>query len=140
MRIWAPISVYRLQNPLQGTSLLLHCYVASIHIVGRELLTPLFCLTPFFNFCPTPQLPHPTLFLLPDVVDSCTTLDESFYLMKLSIYTCRALIPQYQKNLAVSFMQQGIKFTEAWNVCGFLLILWLNIKHTHVNTENPHRG
>ena len=40
------------------------------------------------------------------------TFDVLFYLMILLIYTCQTLVPQYQKDLAMCFMQQDVSFTE----------------------------
>ena len=104
--------------------------------------TPLYCLPPlpFFQFCPTPP---PLLFLL-----SCffgwmsdhATFDVLFYLMITWIYTCRALVLQYQKDLDVCFLQQGIKFTEVWHIMCFLLVLWFDITHTNTQTHTAHSG
>ena len=40
------------------------------------------------------------------------TFDLPFYLRIIWIYTYQALVPYYQKDLDVCFMQQGLKFTE----------------------------
>ena len=42
-----------------------------------------------------------------------------FYLIIVWIYRYQTWVPWYQKDFAVSFMQQGIKFTEVWHKCGF---------------------
>ena len=44
------------------------------------------------------------------------TFDVLFCLMILWIHTYQTLVPQYQKDLDVCFMQQGVKFTEVWHV------------------------
>ena len=46
---------------------------------------------------------------------------------------CWALVPYYQINLAVCFMQQGIKFTEVWYIMWFFTgtLIWFDITHAH---------
>ena len=62
----------------------------------------------------------------------CTTCNVFFYLMILRICTCWALVPYYQIDLAVCFMQQGIKFTEVWYIMWFFTstLIWFDITHT----------
>ena len=126
-------------------------FKVSLHSWQRVLTLPFYedpplcCLPPhpFFRFCqhtPSPPLPchlqppPPLFFLL-----SCfygwmgyhATFDVLFYLMIIWIYTYQALVPCYQKELDVCFMQQGAKFTEVWHTqCGFLLVLWFDINYT----------
>ena len=105
---------------------------------------PLLLLTPpsSFKFCPTPspllpchlQSPPQLFFLL-----SCffgwlsdhATFDVLIYLMIIWIYTCQALLPWYQKDLDVCFMQQGVRFTEVWHIMWFFTgtLIWYH-KHT----------
>ena len=63
------------------------------------------------------------------------TFDVLFYLLIIWIYACQALLPWYQKDLDVDFMQQGIKFTEVSHIMWFFagtLILY----HTHKHTQH----
>ena len=109
--------------------------------------------TPFFNFCPTP-LPHTFLSTLtltpvhpPFFLLSCffgwmgdhTMFDVLFYLMIIWIYTCPPLVPQFQKNLDVCFMQQGVTFTEVWHIMWFFTgtLIWC---HTHKHTAHLGAG
>ena len=114
-------------------------FLKSLYIVDRGVQAqfiyedPLYCIRPplFFKFCPcTPPSPHsPHLAPIPYHLQtsplllfilSCffgrmgdhTTFDVLLYLMILQIYTCQALVPQYQKGRDVCFMQQDINFTE----------------------------
>ena len=115
-----------------------------------EVLTPLFYEDPPILLTPTPvsnfvqpslplspnpchlHPPHQGFFLL-----SCffcwmgdhATFDVLFYLMIIWIYTCQALVPWYQKDLNVCFMQQGVRFAEVWHV--FFLVLLISQTHKH---------
>ena len=101
---------------------------------------------PFFKFCPTspPRLPchlqpSPPLFFLFSFffgwIGDHATFDVLFCVMIIWIYTCRALVPLYQKDLNVCFMQQRAKFTEVWHV--FFLYWYSDLTlHTHINTHN----
>ena len=76
--------------------------------------------TPFTAYTPRPtfqilsdppfQPPIQLLFSLPCFF---AISDMLFYVIILWIYTCGALVLEYQKKPAVCFMQEGIKFTEA---------------------------
>ena len=105
--------------------------------------TPLYCLTPpfFLDFvqpplsCRRKPLP-PLLFLLScffDQMSDRATFDVIFCWMILWIHTYQTLVPQYQKDLDVCFMQQGVKFTEVWHMWFFAgTLIWY---HTHTNTQ-----
>ena len=101
-------------------------------------------ISPFSNFVqPLPpilclQPPPAVLFLLSSFFDwmgGRATFDVLFYLMILYIYTCWALIPLYQKDLALCFIQQGVKFTEVWHIMQFLAstLIWY-----HTDTQTRH--
>ena len=67
------------------------------------------------------------------------TFDVLFYLMIIWIYTCQALVPWYQEDLDVCFMQQGVRFTE---VTHDVVFYWYSdlISHTHKHTQHTLRG
>ena len=122
-----------------------------------EVLTPLFYEDPPILLTPTPvsnfvqpslplspnpchlHPPHQGFFLL-----SCffcwmgdhATFDVLFYLMIIWIYTCQALVPWYQKDLNVCFMQQGVRFAEVWHMCFFSGTL----DFTNTQTHTAHSG
>ena len=83
--------------------------------------------------------PSPPLFFLLSFffgwISDHAKFDVLFCVMIIWIYTCRALVPLYQKDLNVCFMQQCAKFTEVWHVFS-ILVLWFDITHTHINTHN----
>ena len=102
----------------------------------------------FFKCCATPSPPHPyhlqppsqlffLLFCSFGWMGDHATFDVLFYLMIILIYTCQALVPWYQKNLDVSFMQQGVRFTEIWHIMWFFTdtLIWYH-KHTQ-HTQGP---
>ena len=111
--------------------------------------TPLYCLLPLFRILSNPlpvpchqQPPLPLFFLLSCVFGRMVDLaifNVLFYVMIIWIYTCRVLVPYYQKDLDVCFMQQGTKFSEVWHKIGFLLVHWFDITHTkHTqHTQGP---
>ena len=86
-------------------------------IVGRGFLTslvlwkpPLYCLTTFLKFCSTPLSVasnlHAMLFLMFcffDWMGDRAKFVVLFHVMILWIYKCRALVPQYQNDLAMCF-------------------------------------
>ena len=96
---------------------------------GEKFLVkvPLYCLLPsppsFFKFCPNP-FPRLLCHLQPPLqlffqltlffgwMFDHATFDVLFYLMIIWIYTNQALLPGYQKDLDVCFMQQNIRFTD----------------------------
>ena len=108
---------------------------------------PLYCLPPsFFKFCPTPSPPLPCHLQPPPQLFfrlSCffgwmgyhATLDVLFYLMIIWIYTCQALVPWYQRDLDVCFMQQGVRFTEVWYIMWFFTgtLIWY---HKQTKTQS----
>ena len=100
----------------------------------------------FFKFCPTPSpllpchlQPPPQLFFLLSCffgwMGDHATFDVLFYLMIIWIYTCQALVPWYQKDLDVCFMQQDIRFTEIWHIMWFFTgtLIWYH-KPTNVHS------
>ena len=110
--------------------------------------SPLYCLLSLFQILsnlPPPWLPchlqpSPPLFFLLSFffgwIGDHATFDVLFCVMIIWIYTCRALVPLYQKDLNVCFMQQRAKFTEVWHVFS-ILVLWFDITHTHKHTQLP---
>ena len=81
----------------------------------------LYCLpTSFSNFAKPP----------PQHLTHCSFCCLVFLAIILWIYTCQALLQYSQINLAVCFMQQGVKFT------GFLLVVWFDIIHTQRRTAH----
>ena len=59
------------------------------------------------------------------------------YLMIIWIYTCQALVPWYQNNLDVCFMQQGVMFTEVWQMWFFTgTLIWYH----NTQTDTVHSG
>ena len=129
-------------------------FLKSLYIVGRGVLTPLvyedplYCLpTPFSNFAQAPPTfwsslaPLPLFFLL-----SCFfgwvgdhTFDELSYLMMIWIYTCWALVPYYQKDLDVCFMQQ-VRGQVYWGLTCDVVFYWYSdlISHTNKQTNTQH--
>ena len=117
--------------------------------------TPLYCLPlPFFQVLSNPfhlscrfQPSTLLLFLLPCFL-SCfgwmgdrSTFDLLFYLMILWIYTFRALVHLYQKDVDVFFMQQGVKFTDVWHIIRFFAgtLIWYHTrKHTRAQRHTTH--
>ena len=96
----------------------------------------------FFKCCPTHSPPHPChlqppsqpfflLFCSFGWMGDHATFDVLFYLMIILIYTWQAFVPWYQKGLDVSFMQQGVRFTEIWHIVWFFTgtLIWYH-KHT----------
>ena len=91
---------------------------------------------PPFPCCVQP--PPPLLFLLPCFfvwTGDCATFVPCIILRHMSI-----LAPLYLKDLAVNFMQEGLKFTEFWHTMWFLagtLILYHTHarKHAHTRTH-----
>ena len=57
-------------------------------------------------------------------------------IMTTWIYTCCALVHEYQKDLDVYFMQNGVKVTEVRHIMRFLLVLWFGITQTNTNTHS----
>ena len=114
--------------------------------------TPLCCLPPlpssFFKFCPTPSpripchlQPPPQLFFLLSCffgwMGDHATFDMLFYLMIIWIYICQALVPWYQKDLDVCFMQQGVRFwCRTYNV----VFYWYWFDITNTQTPTAHSG
>ena len=97
-------------------------------LVGFEVATLQVC-----NLCVILcQPPHMRNKIFFDRMGACVTFDVLYYLMILWIHTCQTFVPQYQKDLDVCFMQQGIKFTEVWHMCFFAgTLIWY---HTHRHT------
>ena len=102
----------------------------------------------FFKFCPTPSpllpchlQPPPQLFFLLscffDWLGDHATFDVLFYLMLTWIYTFQALVPRYENDLDMCFMQQGIRFTEVWHIMWFFIgtLIWY---HKHTTTHTAH--
>ena len=89
------------------------------------------------------QPPPPLLFLLScffDRMGDCATFDVLLCQMILWIHTCQTLVPQYQKDLDVSFMQQSIEFTEVWHTWFFAgTLIWYHT-HKHTHTQKAHSG
>ena len=121
-------------------------------IVGRGLLTsqlyedfPILLTPPFCKFFQ----PHPAslllllLFLLPSFsawISNFATSNVLFFLMIWHTYTCWTLVLQYQKDLAMCFMHQGIKFTVGLTLMTWLLVaFWFDVTHTNKYTHNTHR-
>ena len=70
----------------------------------------------------------------------------NLYLTILSIYTCQAFVTYHQKDLAVCFMQQGIKLTEFSSIMLFFnnTPIWYRTNkdtaHTWTNRlTHPHK-
>ena len=110
--------------------------------------TPQYCLPLLFQILCKPLSPNslspptstPTvlsvvLFLLAEWVGDHATFDVLFYLMIIWNYTCQALVPWYQKDLDVCFMQQGVRFTEVWHN---VIFYWYSnlILQTHKHTQH----
>ena len=110
--------------------------------------TPQYCLPLLFQILCNPLSPNslspptstPTvlsvvLFLLAKWVGDHATFDVLFYLMIIWNYTCQALVPWYQKDLDVCFMQQGVRFTEVWHN---VIFYWYSnlILQTHKHTQH----
>ena len=133
--------------------------VKSLHKVSGEVLTPyfmkipLYCLpllfqilsTPLPPYFPVTYNPHPNCsFCCPVSLAEWMIMPHLMCYFTKWIYTCRALVSSYQKNLDVCFMQQGVKITGVWHIMWFLLVLWFDIKHTHTqkhtNTPSTLRG
>ena len=105
---------------------------------------PQYCLPPLlFQILSNPFSPT---FLSPSTsVLSCffgwrgdhATFYLLFYLMVIWIYTSQALVPWYQKNLDVCFMQQRVRFTDIWHIMWFFIgtLIWYH-KHTR-HTQGP---
>ena len=137
------------------------CYILYYSIiVGRGVLTPPYymkicsiLLSPspifFFKFCsnpPPPFLcrlwpPFTRLFLLFcsfGWMGDRATFHALFCFIVLFNYTCRALVPQSQKGLDVSFMQQGVKITDFWHIMCFFagtLICYHTLTQAHTQTH-----
>ena len=100
--------------------------VTSMTIYERKHLRPCwqkvfedlhFVLVPFFKFYPSPQSLQPLhLNYCWSWIADHATFAVLFYLMMEWIYTCWASAPQYQKDLAACFKQQGVKFTGTWHM------------------------
>ena len=118
-------------------------FLKSLYIVDRGMLnlyfmkTPLYCLPP-----PLPchfKPPIPMFFLLSCFFDRMadrTTLDVLFYLMIIWIYTCSALVPYYQKDLDMCFMQKASSLLRS-ETCFFTgTLIWY---HTHKHTQHTLR-
>ena len=63
-----------------------------------------------------------------------------FCVMTLQTCSCRALVPLYQRDLAICFMQQGIKFTEGLTrmtcfFCQYPDLISHTYTHTHTHTH-----
>ena len=122
----------------------------TVTIVGRGFLTPYFMKTPpilhthtppLSKFCPTPlsrclQYPPPLFFLLSYFfgrMGDHATFDAPFD--GIIDYICHTLVPLCQKDLAVCFMQEGVKFTEVWHIWLFAgTLIWYQT-HTHTHTH-----
>ena len=115
--------------------------------------TTLYCLSCLFKTLSTP--PRPNHFPVPVTSNPhphCSfccplffgwmgyyaTFDMLFYLIIIWIYICRALVPWYQKELYVCFMQQSAKFTEDWHIMWFFT--GTLIRHHKTNTHTAHSG
>ena len=120
---------------------------------------PQYCLPPpplfFIKFYPTPLPPpfpllsnpytHCCFFCLVSLAEwmivphlICCILLNDIRDLQMS-----SLVTQYQKNLDVCFMQQGIRFTEAWHIVWFFAgtLIWYSIhKHTHIQRHSTLRG
>ena len=83
--------------------------------------------------------PIPMFFLLSCFFDRMadrTTLDVLFYLMIIWIYTCSALVPYYQKDLDMCFMQKASSLLRS-ETCFFTgTLIWY---HTHKHTQHTQR-
>ena len=99
-------------SPIVGSELLpLSYFIKTTHI----LLT-----LPFSNVV---QYPPRSFSCLVSMTECVITLHLIYYFW-IILWTCLALLPQYQQHLAVCFMQQGIKFTEGLTrIIWFLLVL-----------------
>ena len=129
--------------------------IFSLYIVDRRVLTPVLwrppiLLTPFpfSNFVQPPLLYFPVTSNLPpqlffllscffDWLGDHATFDVLFYLMLTWIYTFQALVPRYENDLDMCFMQQGIRFTEVWHIMWFFIgtLIWY---HKHTTTHTAH--
>ena len=118
--------------------------------------TTLYCLSCLFKTLSTPPPPpRPNHFPVPVTSNPhphCSfccplffgwmgyyaTFDMLFYLIIIWIYICRALVPWYQKELYVCFMQQSAKFTEDWYIMWFFT--GILIRHHKTNTHSTFRS
>ena len=161
MIIWTefskhPVTIFNLNRPQVKSQILnskVHIseYTTSTlyhyTVVGRGVLTipilwrPSYIAYPLFQILSNPPPCHlqplpPMLFLLScffDLMGDCVTFDVLFCLMILQIHTCQTLVPQYQKDLDVCFMQQDLTFTEVWDMWFFAgTLIWY---YTHTNTH-----
>ena len=103
---------------------------------------PLYCLPTLFQIFSNLPCHHqpspPLLFLLScffDQMGDLTTFDVLFCLRILWIHTCQTLVRQYQKDLDVCFMQQGLRFTEVWHMWLIASTLIWYHKQTHRYTD-----
>ena len=109
---------------------------------------------PFLSFVQPPSpLPHhlqslpPLLFFLSCFfgrIGDCTTFDVLFNdTMDLHMLSVGTL---YHKDVAVCFMQQGIKITEVWHIMWYFVVnlIWYHTHTkktlTHENTHSTLRG
>ena len=79
---------------------------------------------------------RPPLFLLAfffDYMGDRATSDVLFYLMRLWIYTCQALVPWYLKDLVVCFMQQSFNLLKSSTWGSVLLVLSFDILLTRTD-------
>ena len=112
-------------------------FKVSLHSWKRGANAPILLIPPL----PCHLQPPPPLLLLLlcffGWMGDHATFDVLFYLMIIWIYTCQALVPWYQKDLDVCFMQQGVRFTEVWHMWFFTDTLML-LSHTQTQKHTQH--
>ena len=99
--------------------------------------TPLHYLSHLFQILSNPPPLLPPTPTPSDQVGDRATFDKLFCLMILWIHTCQTLVPQYQKDLDVCFMQQDVKLTEVLHVWFFAgtLKIWYHTHTAHSETS-----
>ena len=94
---------------------------------GVKFLVPFFFKKKSFFYKKVPFLAN---------IKCCPKFLEYACLLILWIYTCQALLPLYQKDLDVCFMQQVIKFTEVSHMWFFAgTVIWY-----HTQRHTAHSG
>ena len=102
--------------------------------------TPLYCLLPSFsNFVQT--YPHPPPLSVSPLTPTSTALSGVLFLW-LNGWSCHIWCTILLNDIDpdVCFMQQGIKFTEAWHTWIFAgTLIWYHTNtHTHTHKDTEH--
>ena len=108
--------------------------------------TPLYCLLPFFKFCPTPQ-PLPCRFQSPTLTAFSVVLILLLNGGPRYIW-CAILLndikdlhiePRYlstRRTLMCVLLNKASSLLRSDTWCGFLLVLWFDITHRHKDTQH----